>query len=309
MYPSLAAQQKEQLFARTRVGKIKFTLVLRSLTIPSYRQCSKSEKGTGNSTSKIAKALKVGRETKQRRTRGKPRPDKITEMSSLSFLLSLPFLAFFLTLCVTSCISVLRETVFFIHAFSLSPRRILLPLPLHPCRSISVTSVRYQERISERNANTSIFNETTGDKENSLTHADVDNPATGANLHTSILTNFSPAARRRFRLPSLAPPHWNGFMRGRRRFSLGRLDYLRISLKYGTFVAEKFAVRICAVVRSSSDVVTFQIQTIFNFSIIAWRFAQVIFFYVDLIKIDLYLCLNYIIYIDFYRKFPHFYRW
>lgn len=52
---------------RIRVDKIKFTSVLRSLVIRSWLQRSKSEKGTGNSASKIAKALKVGRETKSSR--------------------------------------------------------------------------------------------------------------------------------------------------------------------------------------------------------------------------------------------------
>lgn len=80
---------------RTRVDKIKFMSVLQSLVIRSCRQCSKSVKGTGNSASKIAKALKVGRETKQPRTRGKPCPDKITEMSSLFFFHPLPFLALY----------------------------------------------------------------------------------------------------------------------------------------------------------------------------------------------------------------------
>lgn len=75
-----------------------------------------------------------------------------------------------------------------------------------------------------------------------------------------------PHARRAggFGLPSLAPLRLcirAGFMRGRPWFSLDRLDYLGILLKYGTFVVEKFAVRIFAVaMRSSSDAVAFQIR-------------------------------------------------
>lgn len=83
---------------------------------------------------------------------------------------------------------------------------------------LSLSLLRFGiERVSKRNANTSIFNETTGGQRKLVDHADVDNRATGANLHTSILTNFS-SVRRRFRLPflpRLIPSlHSSGFMRG-----------------------------------------------------------------------------------------------
>jgi len=95
---------------------------------------------------------------------------------------------------------------------SFSPGLFLLFFPRSFLVSVSRLGVA---RVSERSANTSIFNETAGQGDRGqggrggqgklVDHADVDNRASGgASLHTSILTNFS-SARRRFRLPTILP--------------------------------------------------------------------------------------------------------
>lgn len=149
---------------------------------------------------------------------------------------------------------------------------LFLPFALLSFLSISHRSVSVPrfgiERVSERNANTSIFNETTEDKENSLT--------------TLMSTTARPKRIYTHRYWPTFRPHGGGFdflplrlrvpaferiyaeRRHRRRFSLGRLDYLAgISLKYGMFVLRKnlryeFA-------QSSRAEATSQIQTNFKF--------------------------------------------
>lgn len=108
--------------------------------------------------------------------------------------------------------------------FSLFPLRSLF-LPLH--RSVSVPRFGV-ERVSERNANTSIFNETTGDKENSLTTV-MSTTARSERIYTHrYWPTFRPYAVSTSFPCASASLHSSGFMEGwhRRRFSPGRLDYL-----------------------------------------------------------------------------------
>jgi len=88
---------------------------------------------------------------------------------------------------------------------SLSLPFALLPFLSIFHRSVSVLAVWYRESFRTKRKHFD-FQRDDGGQRKLVDHADVDNRATGANLHTSILTNFS-SAWRRFRLPSLAPPH------------------------------------------------------------------------------------------------------
>lgn len=108
-----------------------------------------------------------------------------------------------LALCRFSSISVLPAATMPLRTFSPSP---ILSLILSLHRSVSVPRFGIGESFRTKRKHLD-FQRDGGGQRKLVDHADVDNRATGANLHTSILTNFSSARRRRFQLPSLAPLH------------------------------------------------------------------------------------------------------
>jgi len=211
-------------------------------------------------------------------TREKSRPDKITEM--LSFYLST------LSLSHTFWFSVTFST-------SVSP---VVPLPLFTPSSLHSSyssfsflllrpflAVCYRGSFRTKRKHFDFQRDGRGQRE-LVDHADVDNRATGANLHIDIDQLFVRTAAVSASFP-LAPPCScirTDLCRGRRRFSLGRLDYLGISLKYGMFVREKFAVRICADRAIASRGRLSSAQKIPTFHLFTRGVPQVIFFYDDI---------------------------
>lgn len=122
-------------------------------------------------------------------------------------LLSIPFP---LVLRLFSSISVLPAAIMALRTLPLSPiRSLILSFPRF------CPAVWYRESFGTKRKHFD-FQRDGGGQRKLVDHADVDNHATVANLHTSILTNFS-STRRRFRLPSpsfasASSLHSNGFM-------------------------------------------------------------------------------------------------